>query len=354
LVIQRTGVYADAYNIPNFNLTGYVSYLILGYAKSIMYLFGSYLKNFRDLHYIAGYYPPILTALFATLFVMLLSRTKRKPDAAEKPDSIIKETKQFAIFGLFLIVIGLFPYIMVYGNYSFGPDSRHGLLAGVGLAVFIASIICLFYYKETTRAIVFPFALCIVFFLGAMQCNIAMKSHEEDWKQQCAFWREFIKRVPDLKDNTFLVIDMPREQEDYFGIWRGAYEISAPLNLFYAKSKAKKELNNHYAEGLEVIKDRQSQLSWQSIKDKEIVEIITFKGKVKVYTKNMIIASFKNGKLSLNKEIAPGLIDKDGGFDAAAFLKMINPRQILYRSNAANAPLKFPFRKIFDKYIGIG
>ncbi len=55
--------------------------------------------------------------------------------------NILSEVKLISLFGIFAIVVGLLPYMLVRYEVYFGPGSRNAILANVGVSIFIASFL---------------------------------------------------------------------------------------------------------------------------------------------------------------------------------------------------------------------
>ncbi len=151
-----------------------------------------------------------------------------------------------------------------------------------------------------------------------------------------------MRRVPDLRDKTYLLVDMPREEARYFVRWRGSYEFACPLNLLYAKSRDKNQLNRLYAESMDIAlnNDTQKEYSYWANADKEEVRYDSFKGSQSYYPRNLIITSYHHGLLSLNEEICQA--GKNCTNDIKNLLPRIAAGQVLYKADTSG----FPFRWI--------
>lgn len=340
LIVTRVGVNAHIYDVEKMSVFKYPGFLLLGYIKSLFFMLASYAWSFVGRNTVVTAEPfmifqAIITAILA---VAIIFRKNILSEKHHRDTNNFFEARMTAIFGIILILGALFPYIMINGSYSMGLASRHGLTASIGFSVFLSAIFLMLYYKDLIRKSFLYFLFGFTIFLGVFQCNMAVKSYSEDWKQQGSFWREFIHRVPDLEDKTYLLIDMPRKEKHYFGEWRGIYEFSAPLNLLYAKSRDKNMVNRFYAGCTSIASDD----SYLSNADKKEEATGAFIGPQTYYPKNLIIASYRNGSLLLNDEICrPGRNCTD---DIRILLPHAAPGQILHKSFVS----KFPFRWIIS------
>jgi len=343
LLSPRTGVYAHVYDIKRSPLPEYMNFVFFGYMNSCLNLFGSYVLNFdnwasrifKDPFLILQSIIVAITAAF-----IIFGGKKRKVGGAADP-GLCREARQATIFGAFLIIIGLFPHVLSRGGYESGIESRHGLLACVGVSVFMPSLFFLLYYKGLIRAFSLYSLLSAAVLLGTIQCNIAVKAYDNDWEQQRSFWRQFAQRVPDIKDKTCLLVDMPREEGSYLGGWRGSYEFAGPLNLLYAKSRAGEEINNHFAESLDVEYDERTGFLYViNIKMGEgEMRFETFKGTQSYCPRNLIVTYYRKGHLSLNDEIKTAAV---GNIGPESLLSYTAKDQILHEKRAS----AFPFRWI--------
>jgi len=254
----------------------------------------------------------------------------------EKNDSLKKTSFYLFVFGLVMVILGLLPYNVVGKYPDFGLDSRHATLAKIGISIFIPSLIFfLYYFKIITKKLLYVI-FGLIIFIGAIASNGVIDIYKNDWNQQRSFWWQFIWRVPDIEDKTYLLIDMPREEEKYFGGWRGSYVFAAPLNLLYAKSREKSEINKNFAESIRVdtIKD------WIMKKELDESEFLSGKGIQKYYPKNIVVASYKDTCLDLNHDITKS--NQHNQFNINPLIQNSSPNQIIYGEKFVS----FPFRWI--------
>jgi len=289
----RTGMYADAYQLKSVASFGQC-------VAAFVYLFAGQMGYFfKSIFLHAGKY--LFVILEAAIAVMLMFAILLKQGERIKDKEEGNEAMPVALFGIFLMVIGLFPYLMVRGAPSFGVASRHALLASVGVSVFIPSFLAALYYKGLVRKTFFYALLGCVLFTGVFQCNAAAIAYRNDWREQMSFWRKFTEMVPDVKEKTFLAIDMPREEWAYLGPWKGSFEFAAPLNLIYAKSGKKAEVDNRFAASAEELANKTLEWSSAKTKDKEEVTFMSFKGPQTFYPKNLMTVSYYDGNMRLGK-----------------------------------------------------
>lgn len=339
LLIPRSGIYADIYKVEPKN----IFHIICNYISAIRYLFVDSLSHFiRGLPSIEADFLLMLMAMIAALFAVFI--IFKKSGAAEddvKDKSLLNEAVLIAVFGAFLVVLCLFPYIIVRGFPEFGIASRHALEANIGAAIFIPSFLLALYYKGFFRKQFCYFLFGVIVFISVFECNAAIKAYNNDWEQQRSFWWQFMWRVPDIKDGTYLLVDMPREESDYFNVWRGLGEFACPLNLLYAKSRSKEDINNHYAQSFDYTAFYKfAEQFYLDNMDKQKVEYESYKGTIRYYPRNLMLASYHNGYLYLNHEV-----DNSNSSRTVNMLPLktrIAEEQIIYK----NSDDKFPYRWI--------
>lgn len=300
ILYPQSGMYASAYALKPLS----VQYLLqIGYRfiVSLDYLFikayyfiakAAFAK--KDLF---AFILPFAASVYSFVF---LNTWRERYIANERKG--IGELRIVIFFGIFLIIAGLFPYMLIRDALTFGLASRHGLLANVGLSVFMPAALLLLYYKKVFNKISLHIAFGSIVFFGTLGCNDLVMAYNNDWQQQCLFWDKFMRRVPDIKDGTFLLVDMPRNEKQYFGWWRGEYEFGGPLNLIYAKSRDKNQTDNHFAQTAESAFNPDDECYFLKNQDKVQVEFLSFKGPKRFYPRNLLVALYCDGNFYLNEE----------------------------------------------------
>jgi len=324
----QNGAYAGEYKIPALSINQYGHLLYNNYWESLNYVYPFYSFFAAKLMVISKFSKEILMSLIVSIYlgfsIFKLSRNKRYVLK-------IKENIWVFIFGLITIVLGILPYALVRGAPSFGMDSRHALLLNLGVIVVAPATICLVYsviyycFKHIVVPIIFTFTLSLIMFLNIFLCMDITRAYRNDWDQQLDFWHKFVEAVPDLKTDTFLVVHMPRNEERYFGVWRGAYSFAAPLNFLYATSSKYTEFNRHFA-----ISSEDSYFLKKGDGRKE-VSFESFKGLQNYYPQNFVFAKYEKGVLQINKGIESVAEVNELGITPSN-------EQIIYRKN------KFPMR----------
>ncbi|GEM_PF-3738989 len=338
VIRPRSGVYADAYTLYHVSLGKYLMIVIKAYAVSIVRLFEFNFHLFFNKSILAKDYIYIsFTALLsAILMIFTLFRIDNSKISREDHSDIAMEARSWVIIGAILTILGLFPYMVVRGALSFGIGSKHAILASIGFSIFLASALLWLYHSVHIRKAFYYILFAGVIFLGVFNCNVAVKAYSDDWQQQKAFWAGFVKKVPEIKKNTYLIVDMPRNEHMFLGEWRGTFEFSAPLNLIYAASRSKDDVNSHFADTFEDAMNAGSEQSYVNIRDKAEIEFESYKGIQKLYPRNLIMASYHDGRLYLNDEIENSGLGAEA-CDAAAHA---SKDQIIYGNRAASHPLR--------------
>lgn len=344
---QLAGFYAHTYDFNSLPFFKNIAFIVYKYSKSLFYLFAGI-----TLHSIKGALSLrpaflVLVSLLSSAGILFVRLVILKNEKNLKRSSQIyyfaDEAKLAAFFGLFLIILGLFPYVMVKGISSspgFGVNSRHALLASVGVAVFLPSIFLWLYYRGIIKKKICYFMLAAIIFMNIFQCNLLTEAYNNDWQQQRSFWWQLVWRVPEFKDKTYFLIDMPRENKDYFiSAWMGHDEFSCPLNLIYAKSRRENDINKHFASSFENGFDLTVKWNYILNRDRKESFFDIHSGIQPFYPVNLIVASYRKGYLNINEEMnesnTSGMVNVKPLIANAAF------EQIIYGDNNFSHPLRW-------------
>lgn len=110
---------------------------------------------------------------------------------------------KMAILGIFIFLVGIFPYIVVRnGNSltSIGVDSRDTILTSFGISIFIYYMINMLNIPSVIHN-----CICImIVMLGSLFFFNAYLNYQEDWFQQLELRAELIKNESYKNNNTFL------------------------------------------------------------------------------------------------------------------------------------------------------
>jgi hypothetical protein len=285
----QVGIYAGVYKMQSLSLP-YFKTILQRYFNTYFYMVYVYLACVNNIFkgLITSYPVPLLLAAALSIYAALSGRA-----GYDKMKS--SRLSKIAAFGIFVLLLGYLPYALVREEAIFGMESRHALLANVGLNIIIAAAAAALYYLNKAARILSCILFTAVILLGVLECRVVVDAYAKDWRQQQQFWKAFTSAIPDVKENTFFIVDMPREQSRYFGPWRGGYELSGPLNMLYAKSDKAGEMHKLYAEEM-LTSD------YESIKDENEIVDESYTGKrVTYYPRNLVYVSFYGGKLEINK-----------------------------------------------------
>lgn len=336
LIVPQKGPYAGVYSAGAFSFE-FIYTVIERYLVSMKYIFIKiYSLTFKHALIKEGDIVLIFIALCATVYAYyLLRRRLRASNPADTSLHNRREAGLTALFGLLTVVVGLLPYALTREAVTYGHQSRHGLLAAIGASIFFPAMLMTFYYKKllSKRICLSIFGLFV--FLGVLQCNYTIKVYKDNWEHQRSIWWQMIWRAPDIRPNTFMIIDMPWNEAP----GGGSYVLPPGLNLAYAKSRDKKEIFSHYAYELRNA-FRKDETNYRGIYDKDIVEFQSYRGTARFYPKNLIAASYQDGYLYLNDEIAKPVSSdwKDVEFIVSNAIE----DRIIYENHA----IKFPYRYV--------
>jgi len=288
----QTGSYAGTYKMQAMSIA-HLKGIFDRYVITGQYLFNIYfyyaLHNFiHVVHAVLKSYLLLLTVSIAVVAALFYGKCGDL--SKEKSNTFLK----YSIFGIFTSIVGYFPYALVRDAAWLGITSRHAILANLGVAITVGSVICALYYRNKLTRIFSYLMFSVFILLGVLECRIVQDAYAQDWHQQQQFWVKFVSTIPDIKENTFLIVDMPKIEEIYLGHWRGSYEFSAPLNLLYAKSRSIGEVNKNFAEWFNII-------TWRELPEKKADERDSFKGAQKFYPFNILFVSYWNDVFAINK-----------------------------------------------------
>jgi len=340
---EKFGPYQAAYALPKFTLRSLLK-ITQDYFISLLYVFEIWVKIYTRivtdaLHGGMKSIVIVNVLLIASFFTMLIYYWTRIKHFALKHKN--DEIYLALCFGLILLISAIIPYALTRGAIRFGLESRHGLLANIGVSIVIASLIMILRQNKTKGKIYSSLLLLVIIFNGFLLNNEIITSYKNDWKQQRSLWQAFTERVPDLKEGSYLAIAIPREEHQVFGFWRGGYEFACTLNLLYAKSRDTREINAHFATTLDDAMSEYVDWSWIKNRDKIEAQYLDFKGIQKIYPRNLLVVSYDKGQLLLNKEIKAELTRQ---IPMKELLDRTNPDQIIQKTKDT----LFPYRWILD------
>ena len=289
----------DAYNYSYkpkvmFSLSG-LKLICYNYIYSLYYLFFGISRYMWAAILRGDILTYFLSICLAVLTGWILLRTDEKDNINA---DILFEIKWIMIFGLLFILAAIFPYAVTRGVLQIGSGSRYALEANVGMAVFISSSIMFLYYKNIITKRLGQVIIAVLVLFGVGICNTVVQNYDDDWQQQRAFWWQFMRRVPDLKKGTLLLVDMDRDIKYVsYDYWHND-ELSGALNILYAPSKGKDVLWNYFSDSIipHITED---------FIEKRGLDTAIHKCDYpfQYYPKNLLVASFHDGILSLNGDI---------------------------------------------------
>lgn len=374
----KFGPLADVYHEQGlFSLIGF-KHFVNKYIYSIYNLFiGIYAEDIW-LTVLKGDILTYLLSIFAALFIGMILLSSHGKESDKEKDKILVETKGIMVFGLLWILAAMFPYMAKRGAIDNYLGSSYALETNVGVAVFISAAIFVLYYKNILTKKICQVIISIIILFGVGICNTIVKTYDNDWQQQRSFWWQFVWRVPDIKGGTFLLADINSE-EKFVRTMFGAYEVFGPLNILYASSMGRSENARYLASEIVdrefiskyiienrdldrvcedfVCLDLSKNVLYYSIKNDKIkygnksdnwMDIHDIKSReckdqskilIQYYPKNMLLTSYRDGFLFLNRDT-----------DSKDVEKRINIKPLVVHSSSdsilINSKRSFPFRYI--------
>jgi len=336
LMVPQKGPYAGVYSAGGFSLD-FMYTVLERYSVSMKYIF---IKIYSLTYKYALIREREMVSVFISFaaavyaFFLLKGRLHESNRKDTSPLSG-REAGRAALFGLLTVVVGLLPYALTREAVKYGHQSRHGLLAAIGASIFLPAVLLAFYNRKLLSRRVCPWIFGLLVFLGVLQCNYTIKVYKDNWDYQRSIWWQMIWRAPDIKPHTFMIIDMPWSEAP----GGGSYVLPPGLNLAYAKSGNKEEIFSHYAYELRNA-FRTDETNYRGICDKEVVEFQTYRGRTRIYPKNLIAASYQDGYLFINDEIAEPV---SSDWKDVEFMKsQVTEDRIIYDATVS----EFPYRWI--------
>ncbi|MBF0540196.1 MAG: hypothetical protein HQK91_01940 [Nitrospirae bacterium] len=327
------GSNANTYRPQYLSILDIFNQVFFAYVNSIYVIFIAVYKQLIGLSLVQGDTLTYLFSFFAMFITIIrLLNIKEKGEVQEEE---LREVKVVMIFGLLLIIAGIFPYAAIRGTIRTFNGSRHALQASVGVAVLVPSTLLYLYYKNIITKNLFKVFFIIIVLLDVCACNAITVEYALMWQKQQSFWWQFVWRVPDLKKDASIILDVDCKasviNQEVGGVSHNT------LNILYANSRGERGFGTHYV-GYNQYQDIKDYIE----KDASRIPIYTdtLLESLSYNTNNMIVASFRDGVLSLN-----------GDIDYTETIKCVNNNPIVKKSNSncivINQNKKsFPFRSI--------
>lgn len=203
---------------PSFS--NYNSVSLGGLLKCLLYIPVSFIdlfiSIFRTWYRCIGILS-VIVILFAIIYVL-----KRKINISDK-DYEVKQSLLYLLYGLFLVVWGMFPYVAIRMDTisSIGVKGRDAVLTPLGVAIILFSILSLF--KKRYRSVL----ICVLVTLGLCGCNYLYIEWQKDYYYQLSM-EELFKDPVIANNDTFFLIDLNEsevEGQRFYSLNTNAYHV---------------------------------------------------------------------------------------------------------------------------------
>ncbi len=317
-----------------FSLNGMLETLRLLYMSLYHMFFKSWaigLKFIDDLSITSIFF--ILIAIGC--YIAILRYGKSKSGSMLWTDKIDGTSLRFLVlYGIVILIFGILPYNAVGKFPEYGLDSRHATIAKVGYPIFVVSLLFLACQYNTVIKRALPLIFGVLFFAGLVSAHGTVDYAKSNWEHQRSIWWQMIWRAPDIKPNTFMIIDMPWDESP----GGGSFVLPPAFNLAYAGSRDKADIFNHYAFAL-INAFRKDETNYRAIADRDTVEFQIYRERAKFYPKNLIAASYLDGYLYINDEITEPVSSEWS--DVRFMLSRVSEDRIIYENNVSGFPYRW-------------
>lgn len=325
--------YGDAFD-------DYNAVTISGTLKCFLYIPLSVIKTFKDIILKSISCINIYTAIILALsvFVCIFIRSKDDDGEINIKDSLVK-----LLYGLFILAMGLLPYVMVRGKRidTMGVKGRDAVLLPLGIAIILFSVVSLF--KGKLRKV---FITVFVVF-GIFSLNSLYLEWQKDYYYQLSMENLFNNKII-AENDTFFLIDLTEsdiEGQRYYSINTNAYHVFGDetrffmpkvSNLYILKNRESVRktiewlgysgmMRDYDPEDLcfDAILNYANELSWQDVirlkylemtNNKEFMEEIDSKGELEITIVDddftaMALKEYDEGKLHEDEDLLNLLIE---------------------------------------------
>ena len=206
----------------------YNAVTLSGLIKCFIYIPLSVVKVFVDIckKCISSINLITVIPLIVALIILLIRKDKKEKTNTKPIDSI-----KYFIYGLFVLIMGLFPYIMVRGRRidTMGVKGRDAVLLPLGVAIITFSLICLL--KGKIKKIV----TVLVIISAIIGMNNLYLEWQKDYYYQLSMEKLFVNKI--IADNdTFFLIDLNEseiEGQRYYSLNTNAYNVYGDQTRFF-------------------------------------------------------------------------------------------------------------------------
>lgn len=234
--------YPDFFILPfvyyGFNKTFFPTYgetfgeynavTVSGTLKCFIYIPLSVIKTFTDILFKCLSCINIYTIIILALAVIVVLKIK---DLSETKEIKIIDAVKYFVYGLFVLVMGLLPYVMVRSRKidTMGVKGRDAVLLPLGVAIILYAFVSLLKGKAKKIAV----TVLVVF--GIIGMNSLYLEWQKDYYYQLSMENLFVDKI--IADNdTFFLIDLNEseiEGQRYYSLNTNAYNVYGDQTRFF-------------------------------------------------------------------------------------------------------------------------
>ncbi len=225
-------------------ILGFKVSLVWGWTTTLQYLFPWLPDAKYGVLFLAG----IVICLVLLIRYLTFTRISRKDSKItylppNRTSSSIRFFIYASLFGLILLMAGYIPIITLYEPNLSGLGSRVNLFAGIGSAIFFASILMilsmLLAKSQQQIRILFFASVSPLIILGIMTQVSVQRATQVAWREQQNIWAELFTIAPGFKDRTTVLFILPGYQDRVgYKNWQrtpfsASWEVSSGIRLLY-------------------------------------------------------------------------------------------------------------------------
>ena len=234
--------YPDFFILPfvyyGFNKTFFPTYgetfgeynavTVSGTLKCFIYIPLSVIKTFTDIMFKCISCINVYTIVILALAVIAVIKVR---DLSESKEIKIIDAAKYFVYGLFVLVMGLLPYVMVRSRKidTMGVKGRDAVLLPLGVAIILYAFVSLLKGKAKKIAV----TVLVVF--GIIGMNSLYLEWQKDYYYQLSMENLFVDKI--IADNaTFFLIDLNEseiEGQRYYSLNTNAYNVYGDQTRFF-------------------------------------------------------------------------------------------------------------------------
>ena len=185
-----------------------------------------------------------------------------------------------------------------------GMNSSHGSIAQFGYSIIIGTFLYLVFkiflnFKNKIRA--FVILTSIFFGAGVFFNNMNLDLYFNSWHEQNKFIKAFVSRFPTLPNNAQFMIDAS-DNAQYYTQLDNYYKLEFLINLYYARDADPHKFRNYAVYSIEEFNLNPDMVILKNSRNVTFSRY-THLGKETIDSEDLIILTYKNDELLVNREV---------------------------------------------------